>query len=31
LPYLLTLFVLIFSRHRSEQPKAMCIPYEAAK
>lgn len=31
LPYILTLFVLIFARNRSEQPKAMCVPYEEGK
>ncbi len=29
LPYLLTLVVLILSRSRTEQPKALCVPYEA--
>jgi ABC-type uncharacterized transport system permease subunit len=30
LPYVLTLVVLIVANKRSEQPKAMCIPYEAS-
>jgi ABC-type uncharacterized transport system permease subunit len=31
LPYVLTLVVLILSGRRSEQPKAMCIPYEGGQ
>lgn len=30
-PYILTLLVLILARHRAEQPKEMCIPYEAGQ
>lgn len=28
LPYVLTLVALILSRNKSEQPKALCVPYE---